>query len=95
MRTTVEIPDNLYRQIKAHAALKGQTIKAFFLDAVREKMAGSSPESSPSQEQETGWRAVFGKADPGDMAELQRIIDEDCRKIDYAEWGLPDPDAPS
>jgi len=40
-------------------------------------------------------RPVFGKAASGDLAELQRIIDEDCRKIDYAEWGLPDPNAPS
>jgi len=95
MKTTVEIPDNLYRQIKARAALKGETIKAFFLEAVREKLAGPVPESTPIEEQKTGWRAVFGKADPEDMAELQRIIDEDCRKIDYAEWGLPDPDAPS
>ncbi len=95
MKTTVEVPDSLYRQIKARAALHGQTIKAFFVEALREKLAGSAPESSPSEEQETGWRAVFGKADPEDMAELQRIIDEDCRKIDYAEWGLPDPDAPS
>jgi len=38
MKTTVEVPDTLYRQIKARAALKGQTIKAFFLEAIREKL---------------------------------------------------------
>jgi len=31
MKTTVEVPDTLNRQIKAHAALQGQTVKAFFL----------------------------------------------------------------
>lgn len=38
MKTTVELPDSLYRQIKARAALQGQSIKAFFLDALREKL---------------------------------------------------------
>ena len=88
MKTTVELPDNLYRQIKAHAALKGQTIKAFFLDAVREKLGGTTE----TPEEEPGWRAVFGKGDKEAIAEVQRIIDEDCRKIDYAEWDLPEPE---
>ena len=39
MKTTVEIPDSLYRQVKARAALKGQTIKESLVDAVRAKIA--------------------------------------------------------
>jgi len=88
MKTTVEIPDNLYRQIKVQTALQGQTIKAFFLDAVREKLGGSIE----TLDEESGWRAVFGKGDKEAIAEVQKIIDEDCRKIDYAEWGLPEPE---
>jgi len=61
------------------------------IDALRDKLGAEPFELKEG----TGWRSVFGKADPGDMAELQRIIDEDCRKIDYAEWGLPKPDSPS
>jgi hypothetical protein len=82
MKTTVEVPDRLYRQIKARAALRGQTIKAFFLDAVRDKLA---VEKSPASKQ-TGWRAAFGAGRPEDVAEVQRFIDEECSKIDPEGW---------
>ena len=82
MKTTVELPDKLYRQIKARAALRGQTIKAFFLDALRDKLA---TEKSQSQA-EAGWRAVFGKAKKEDMDELQQIVDEEFSRIDPEEW---------
>ncbi len=82
MKTTVEVPDSLYRQIKARAALKGQTIKAFFLDAIRDKLVSEKGEP----DNQTGWRAVFGAADPDDVAEVQRIIDEEYSKIDPETW---------
>ncbi len=82
MKTTVEVPDSLYRQIKARAALQGQSIKAFFVDALREKL-GLTTET----EDEVGWRAAFGKGDKEAIAEVQRIIDED-HKIDLSGWGL-------
>ena len=80
MKTTVEIPDRLYRQLKALAALKGQTIKAFFTDAVREKLAAEQPPKK-NNKKVSGWRSVFGKADKKDMEELQRIIDEEFKKV--------------
>lgn len=83
MKTTVEVPDNLYRQIKARAALQGQSIKAFFLDALREKL-GMVAET---EEEEIGWRVAFGKGDKEAVAEVQRIIDAD-HKIDYSSWGF-------
>jgi hypothetical protein len=94
MRTTVEIPDNLYRQIKARAALDGQTIKAFFLEAVRDKLVTGKDQASESGE-ESGFWSVFGKGDKEEIAEVQRIIDEEFSKIDYADWGLPAPDEPT
>jgi hypothetical protein len=78
MKTTVEIPDTLYRQLKARAALEGQTVKDFLVDAVRAKLAISKPKSK----QKTGWQAVYGAADPKEIAELQRIIDEEFSRID-------------
>jgi hypothetical protein len=82
MKTTVEIPDTLYRQIKARAALKGQTIKDFLVEAVRAKLA--SDKSKPKGK--TGWEAAFGAADPKEVAEVQRIIDEELSKIDPDDW---------
>jgi len=89
MKTTIEVPDNLYRQIKSSAVLKGQTVKAFFLEALQEKLGTTSQKS---EEQEVGWRAVFGKGDKEAIAEVQKIIDEEFSQIDYAEWGLPEPE---
>lgn len=82
MKTTVEVPDSLYRRIKVLAALRGQTVKAFFVDALREKLAISASEPV----EESGWRAVFGKADDKDMAQLQRIIDKEFSQIDPEGW---------
>ena len=87
MKTTVEVPDQLYRQIKARAALKGQTIKAYFLDALQAKLATERKESGRKfKKEEVGWRAVFGAADPKDVAEVQRIIDEEFERIDPEAW---------
>ena len=82
MKTTVELPDQLYRPIKARAALRGQTVKAFFLDALRDKLAR---ESAPSKGK-TGWRAAFGTARREDVAKVQRIIDEEFSRIDPEGW---------
>jgi plasmid stability protein len=82
MKTTVELPDRLYRQLKARAALKGQSIKAFFIDAIRDKLAA---EQSP-QKKAAGWKAVYGKAKKEDMEELRRIIDEEFARIDPEGW---------
>ncbi len=39
MRTTVDLPDPLFRQIKSLAALRGMTLREFILTAVRKEMA--------------------------------------------------------
>jgi hypothetical protein len=82
MKTTVEIPDELYRQLKARAALEGQTIKEFLVEAVRAKLTTKKARS----QHKTGWQAAFGAADPKEVAEVQRIIDEEFSKIDLDSW---------
>jgi hypothetical protein len=82
MKTTIELLDTLYRQIKARAALRGQAINAFILDAIREKLAGE--DATPKGD--TGLRAAFGKANKDEVAEVQRIIDEEFSHIDPEDW---------
>ena len=82
MKTTLDVPDRLYRQIKARAALRGQTIKSFFLDAIRDKLAADAKATG----KQSGWRAAFGAARPEDVAEVQRIIDEEFSRIDPEDW---------
>jgi hypothetical protein len=44
MKTTVELPDALFRQAKAVAARRGTTLKAVFLHALEREVRGYSPE---------------------------------------------------
>jgi hypothetical protein len=39
MRTTVDVPDPVFRKMKATAALRGLSLKAFLLSAVEHEMA--------------------------------------------------------
>lgn len=81
MKTTVELPDALYRKIKARAASRGQSVKAFFLDALRDKLSEENRTSV-----EPGWKSVFGKAPAREVRKVQRVIDEEFSRIDPEEW---------
>jgi hypothetical protein len=39
MKTTLELPDELFRKAKATAASSGQSLKAFFTEALQAKLA--------------------------------------------------------
>ncbi len=45
MRTTIDIPDTLYRRIKARAATEGKPAKALILQAVEQALAPGNPVS--------------------------------------------------
>ena len=38
MRTTIDIPDHLFRRIKATAAMRGETLKSFLLRAAKAEL---------------------------------------------------------
>ncbi|MBI4028602.1 MAG: hypothetical protein HY360_26680 [Verrucomicrobia bacterium] len=82
MKTTVEIPDELFRHAKARAALAGQSMKGFFVDALRNKIHSVQSKSRTPP----GWRSVFGKAPKGAAAEVQGIVDEEFSRIDAESW---------
>jgi hypothetical protein len=82
MKTTVEIPDPLYRRLKATAAVQGKSVKDYLVEAVRDKLAAPPVKAN----KKSGWRAVYGAADPKEVAELQRIIDRELSGIDPEGW---------
>ena len=43
MRTTIDMPDALFRKTKAVAALRGSSMKELIIHAVEREMANSSP----------------------------------------------------
>lgn len=82
MKTTVEIPDPLYRQIKARAALKGQTVRAYLTDALKDKIKSEAK----NRNKKPGWLKLAGGLPDKAVREIQDIIDEEFSKIDPVEW---------
>ncbi len=58
MKTTIEIPDPLFRRAKATAAERGQSLKALVTEALREKLAAGARRVPP---EEPPWMQGFGK----------------------------------
>ncbi len=81
MKTTLDIPDELYREVKARAALKGQTVKVLLTEALREKLLRDKKTEGP-----IGWRACFGKVPKKAIQEVQLIVDEEFSVVDTEEW---------
>lgn len=76
MKTTIEIPDPLFRKAKSKAAEHGQTLKQFVTEALQQKLAANT---SKVHLGEPAWMQGFGK--------LRRLRNESARiqaKIDEA-----------
>ena len=58
MKTTIEIPEPLFRRVKSKAAERGQTLKQFFTEAIQDKLALRSSQGSPA---EPAWMQGFGR----------------------------------
>ena len=84
MKTTVEIPDVLFREAKAEAARNGIPLKEFFTQAVRAKLGGSRLDGSPDEP----WRKAFGglRHLRKENERIERIIAEEFGRIDEEDW---------
>ena len=58
MKTTIEIPDPLFRKAKSKAAERGQPLKEFVAEALQEKLAAKANIVGP---REPAWMQGFGK----------------------------------
>ena len=85
MRTTIELSDPLFREVKATAARQGIRLKDYIAEALQDKLAIHPPAA------EKPWMKFFGIAanDPEMLAELHQIdqiVAETFEKIDEEEW---------
>jgi len=86
MKTTLELPDDLFRQVKSTAAQRGILMKTFIAEALIEKL--SAPASPPDPKP---WMKFAGGLanDPEMLAELERIdkiIEEEFGHVDPEDW---------
>lgn len=83
MKTTLEIPDSLFRKAKATAARRGQTMQAFVTSAVESKLKADAKSAN-----ERPWMEFAGafEAERGKSAAIMKAIDEECEQINPEEW---------
>lgn len=79
MKTTLELPDPLFRKAKATAAERGQSLKEFVTDALREKLS-----SGLTKAFEPAWMTGFGKLRRlhKETVRVQSIIDQEFEAIE-------------
>jgi hypothetical protein len=84
VKTTVDIPDPLFRQAKAAAAQKGIPLKQLFTDALREQLRRQKPGQAP----EKPWMQAFGglRQLHKENKRVERIIALAFESIDEEEW---------
>lgn len=75
MKTTIEIPDPLFRKAKSRAAERGQSLKDFVTDALQARLATAPQGGHPG---EPAWMDGFGKLRRlrKETARIQSMIDE-------------------
>jgi len=77
MKTTLEIPDPVFRKAKAQAAERGIPLRQFVTEAVQEKLATAKPVDKP-------WMKAAGKLRHlhNETVRIQRIIDQEFGQIE-------------
>ncbi len=81
MKTTLEIPDALFRQAKSAAAEQGIPLRALVSDALSEKLRVRGRRDKP-------WLKTFGKLRSlhKETAHIGRIVEEEFGRIDPEDW---------
>ena len=78
MKTTLEIPDAIFRRAKSVAAERGMPLREFVTQAVKEKLEGNGQQGSKP------WMAGVGKLRHlrKETARINRLIEEEFEQIE-------------
>jgi hypothetical protein len=77
VKTTLEIPDSIFRHAKSVAAERGIPLRALISEALAEKLRADNGRGKP-------WMAAFGKLRHlrRGTAKINRIIEEEFEQIE-------------
>lgn len=80
MKTTLEIPDFLFRRAKSVAAQRGIPLRQFVTEAIQEKLKTSS--------QERPWMKHLGKVKHlhKERRQIEKRVEEAFEQIDQELW---------
>lgn len=81
MRTTIRLPDDLYKQVRVTAATKGETVTAFIEGALRAALARREQAPPPRPYRVTPFQGngLQPGIDLDDNAALLDLMDADAR----------------
>lgn len=81
MKTTLEVPDAVFRKAKATAAERGTSLQAFVTEALRDKLSARARRRAPLA---PPWMRGFGKlnARSKDTARIQNRIDREFERVE-------------
>jgi hypothetical protein len=82
MKTTLDIPDSLLRQVKARSALNGTSMRDFFVEVIEDRLEAEQRQPRKPR----GWRAVFGKAPKGAAAGVQDVVVKEFEQVRPEDW---------
>jgi hypothetical protein len=82
MKTTLEIPDTIFRRAKSAAAGRGIPLREFVTEAVREKLVSDAKAS------ETPWMAAFGRLRHlrKETGKINRMIEAEFEQVEAEDW---------
>jgi hypothetical protein len=82
MKTTLEIPDSVFRRAKSKAAERGIPLRQFVTEAVEQKLREPGPEDGKP------WLKHFGKLKHlrKETARIDKFIEEAFEQIDPELW---------
>lgn len=81
MKTTVEIPDALFKQAKSVAAEQGIPFRELVSASLAEKLRGRTSKNKP-------WLKTFGKLRSlrKESANISRIIEREFGQVEPKDW---------
>jgi hypothetical protein len=80
MKTTVEIPDDLFKRAKVLAAQAGLSMKQLITESLQQRVGGRSPETRL----EPAWKQAFGamRAYRKENRRIEKIIEHEFEQIE-------------
>ena len=84
MKTTIDVPDDLYRRVKAKSALEGRAVREVTIELYREWLDKCSESTLPAEEWLENWLRMGAEAlhdaPPGPTA--REILEEDRNRLE-------------
>jgi len=88
VKTTVELPDALFRKAKATAAERGVPLKELMSDAIREHLRRNPGDFSKKRPVAPLWIGAFGglRKLQKETKRINRILQEEFEQVEEDEW---------